>query len=84
MIEENDLSLAGGLTTKDQEEIAWKTIQEQGLLDVDKNNLQQTLGVPDYSIQEQTEDAHAIDWDKAFDEIENSEKIKRDKAEKER
>jgi len=51
MISENILENSGALTEKDQHEIAWKTIQEQGLTDVDKTNLS-TLSVPDYSREE--------------------------------
>ena len=83
MIDENELTKAGGLDKKDQEEIAWKTIQEQGILDVDKSNLS-TLLVTDYSDQEKKEDENAVDWDIAFDEIENGEKIKQERIKKER
>ena len=81
MIADNDLSNSGALTELDQREIAWKTIQEQGLADVDKTNLS-TLSVPDYSKEEIKEDANAIDWDMAFTEVENGEKMKQDRAKK--
>ena len=43
-----------------------------------------TLIVPDYSDQEKKEDENAVDWDIAFDEIENGEKIKQERIKKER
>jgi len=38
--------------------------------------------VPDYTKEEIREDQNAVDWDMAFTEVENGEKLKQDKAKK--
>ena len=43
-----------------------------------------SMGVSDYSKEEIVEDDHAIDWDQAFDEVENGERLKQEKIQKER
>ena len=82
MIEENNLQ-GSELSRKDQEQIAWTSIQENGIQDVDKANLE-TLKVEDYSAKEIKEDEDAYSWDMAFSEVENGEKLKQDRIKKER
>lgn len=60
------------MTKKDQEELAWQLVQQNGLEGVDKDKLE-TLIVSDYTAQEKMEDENAIDWDMAFNEVEFSE-----------
>jgi hypothetical protein len=56
-------------------EQAWAEIQETGIPDFT------TVACPDYKDCEA--DKHAIDWDLAFNEVEEGEKAKRDKIDKE-
>ena len=82
MIEENNLQ-GSELSRKDQEQIAWTSIQENGIQDVDKKNLD-SLKVEDYNAKEIKEDEDAYSWDMAFTEVENGEKLKQDRIKKER
>lgn len=44
----------------------------------------ETFVVPDYTSQEKLEDEQAVDWDKAFNEVEFGELVKQERISKER
>ena len=74
---------ASELTEKDQEELAWQQIQQQGLEGCEANN-RDSLCVADYSGQEKYEDDQAADWDMAFNELEFGEMATQERIQKER
>ena len=53
-------------------------VLENGVEGVSKTD-PASMGVSDYSKEEIVEDDHAIDWDQAFDEVENGERLKQEK-----
>ena len=55
--------------------MAWKMILENGVEGVSAED-PASMCVTDYSYDEISQDEHAIDWDKAFDEVENGERLK--------
>jgi len=67
-----------GLTKEEQYELAWKMVLESGVEGVSKTD-PASMGVSDYSKEEIVEDDHAIDWDQAFNEVENGERLKQEK-----
>ena len=58
-------------------------VLQNGIEDV-KADDPSTLKVADYSPEEIAEDEQAVDWDKAFFEVENGEKIKQERIQQER
>ena len=71
------------MTQKEQEELAWQLIKQNGLEGVEKGR-PETLVVSDYTMKEQMEDMQAVDWDMAFNEVEFGELAKQDRIQKER
>ena len=71
------------LTEKDQNELAWQLIQQQGLEGYVAEN-PDSLRVADYSGQEKYEDDQAVDWDMAFNELEFGELRTQERMQKER
>ena len=71
------------MTPKEQEELAWQLIKQNGLEGVEKGR-PETLVVSDYTMKEQMEDMQAVDWDMAFNEVEFGELAKQDRIQKER
>jgi hypothetical protein len=66
------------LTKEDQQNLAWKMMLETGIDGVSSTD-PASMSVSDYSAEEITEDNNAIDWDHAFDEVENGERNKQEK-----
>lgn len=54
---------------------AWENIKEEGIANVDVENLQ-SLCAKEYSAEDLAADAKAADWDIAFAEVEAAEKLK--------
>ena len=71
------------LTRKDQEELAWQLVQQNGLEGVESSR-PETMAVADYSAEEKQEDEQAVDWDMAFNEVEHGENAKQERIAKER
>jgi len=71
------------MTKREQEELAWTLIKQNGLEGVEKGR-PETLIVSDYSVEEQLADIKAVDWDMAFNEVEFGELAKQNRITKER
>ena len=78
-----EIKQQSSLTKEEQEDLAWQMVLQNGIEDV-KADDPSTLKVADYSPEEIAEDEQAVDWDKAFFEVENGEKIKQERIQQER
>ena len=76
--EPNEGEPSAEMSQKEQEELAWQLIKQNGLEGVEKGR-PDTLIVPDYTMREHLEDMQAVDWEKAFMEVETGEISKQEK-----
>ena len=78
-----DIKEQTGLSLEEQESLAWKMVLENGIEGVSSTE-PASMCVADYSNDEISQDEHSMDWDKAFDEVENGERLKQEKIQRER
>ena len=72
-----------GISKEEQENLAWQMVLENGIEGVKKDD-PNSMRVDDYAPDEVADDEHSASWDQALDEVENGEKIRQEKIQKER